>query len=282
MTALTQRSGTVAGTRYTAYDQGAHLAQWSVEGAPVVWVSEQARYAVGEPIRGGVPVCWPWFADGPDGRHRPAHGFARTAPWTLVEQEQGRARHRLTWQLTGADTDGLPGAQTYPTHFRLALTADIGPDLALTLAVRNTGDDELVFEAALHTYLAVGDVRQVEVLGLEGAGYYDKVLGRHARQEGPVRLEGETDRVYERSAAVVVDDPVQDRQLRVTPVGATHTVVWNPWADKAGAMADFGEQEWTGMLCVETARVGRDAVRLAAGQEHRMTARIETTGRDAR
>lgn len=280
MDRMRPRQGTVGQSSYTAYDHGAHLARWAVRGTPVVWVSEEAVYDPGTPVRGGVPVCWPWFANGPDGDRTPSHGFVRTAPWELLEHRTAPDRHRLRWQLTAAQAAGRPGSQTFPHDFRLQLQVDVAADLAVTLRVRNTDRQPWSFEAALHTYLHVGDVRRVRVEGLDDTGYWDKVTQRAERQQGPVRLSGETDRIYHAPAVVSVDDPVLDRVLRITPAGSTDTVVWNPWVEQAAGLPDLGDDEWSYMLCVETAVVGSNAIRLAPGQEHRLTARIALTGRD--
>jgi glucose-6-phosphate 1-epimerase len=118
---------------------------------------------------------------------------------------------------------------------------------------------------ALHTYLAVGDVRQVAIAGLDGASYLDKVTGQPEVQVGDVTIVAETDRVYDRGADVVVTDPVLGRRLRVASEGAANTVVWNPWVAKSAAMPDFGDDEWPGMLCIEAGNVLDHAVTLEPG-----------------
>lgn len=264
----------------TAYDQGAHLAEWTIEDVPVVWVSSRSAYAVGRAIRGGVPVCWPWFAAGPSGELKPMHGFARTAPWQLVEEDTGPGEVRLVWVLTDADVDGLPGAERFPHPFRAELSVSVDSVCTVALTVTNTGTDAFDYEAALHTYLHVGDIHQVAVTGLDGADYFDKVLQTNARQHGPITFSGETDRVYTSTATVLVHDAGLERTLQVEKSGSPTTVVWNPWIEKAGAMPDFGDDEWRQMVCVETAAVGDDSVRLQPGAAYTLSTTIRIVARD--
>ena len=147
----------------------------------------------------------------------------------------------------------------------------MGRELTTSLTVHHAGGEPFLYEAALHTYLHVGDVRRVTVHGLENTPYKDKVLGGREQPgvDGPVRFVGETDRVYlDTTAAVTADDPALDRRLTVEKAGSDSTVVWNPWATKAAAFADFGDDEWPGMLCIETANVGGGAITLGPGQSH--------------
>ena len=141
----------------------------------------------------------------------------------------------------------------------------------MALEIRNTGDTAFTFEAALHTYLAVSDVRRIRVHGLENTAYLDKVAGGPSRREGsaPLTFKGETDRVYlDTTSACTIEDRDWRRRIIVAKAGSRSTVVWNPWEEKARAMADLGEAAWTGMVCIETANAGADARALAPGDSH--------------
>lgn len=151
--------------------------------------------------------------------------------------------------------------------------------LELTLEVTNHGAQPCRYEAALHTYLAVSDIRQATVTGLEETDYLDAVAEFARCRQGPesIRFTGETDRLYvDTGATCVVDDPGWRRRLIVEKTGSAATVVWNPWVDKARALADLGDDEWPGFVCIETCNVGPHAVSLAAEQTRVMTARIRT------
>lgn len=270
---LTPRVHDDGRSRLVAYDHGAHLASWELDEEPVLWLSPQASLDGSRAIRGGVPICFPWFADGPDGAHSPSHGVVRTATWRPAptrDQEEVWA-----WEIAHHDVAGAPGAEQVPGPFHLRYAVRLSPAptagspvLALHLEVHNPGPTDYTAEVALHTYLAVGDVEQVRVEGLDGAEHLDKVTGARRRQHGAVELTGETDRIYDRSDTVQVHDPAWARVLELTPSGATQTVVWNPWAQKAAAAADLADDSWRSFVCVETAASGARALDLEPGQTH--------------
>ncbi len=255
------------------YLHGAHVTSWRPRGAEVLWVSRDAVFRPDKAIRGGVPICFPWFAGGLDDSRSPAHGFARITGWDLVDAVADASGAELVLALS--DTTGTRALWPHPfvADYRVRFGAD---ELVLTLTVTNTGDRPFTFEEALHTYFGVGDIRQVRVEGLDGARYLNTVpgeeLGPHV-QDGPVTFAGETDRTYQgTNATAVIRDGA--RGVTVGRDGSGSAVVWNPWVAKSASMSDFGDDEWTGMLCVETANVKADAVTLEPGARHTMTARM--------
>ncbi len=260
------------------YLHGAHVTAYAPAGAdPVIWMSGASMFAPERPIRGGVPICFPWFGGGREPGMSPAHGFARLADWTLVGAEDVDGVVTLTLRLTEADVAGVPGSDVWRFPFELTYAVTFGAELTLALTVRNTGDEECSFEEALHSYFHVKDVTAVTVEGLDGATYLDKAPGGgpdHAVQSGPVTFGAETDRVYRSSGTATVVDPGAARTITVAKDGSANTVVWNPWTAKAAAMADYGDAEWPTMVCVETANALEHAIVLPAGQSHTMTARI--------
>jgi len=161
--------------------------------------------------------------------------------------------------------------------YAVAFEIRLGSTLSMALSVTNPGEAPVTFEEALHTYLAVGDVRRAAVEGLEGASYVDKVDGGRRKTQGanPVAIDSETDRLYlDTEAEALLTDPVFGRRIRVAKTGSRSTVVWNPWVAKSKAMPDFGDDEWPGMICVETANAADNAVTLPAHTSHVMTAAI--------
>ena len=252
------------------YDHGAHVWSWSLDGDAVLWTSAKSVSETGKALRGGVPICWPWFGPGRTGDLTPAHGFARISEWTLA----GRIVHANAEVLTySLDPDAAPGALP-GQDWRVTYEVSVGDVLELALTVENLGATLLSYEVALHTYLTVGDVRRVTIAGLEGASYLDKVTGRQEVQAGDVTIVAETDRVYDRCSEVVVTDPVLGRRLRVATEGAANTVVWNPWVAKSAAMPDFGDDEWPGMLCIEAGNVMDHAVSLEPGRSETLRYRL--------
>lgn len=259
-------------------DHGAHVIAWQPEGSahPVLWLSSTSAYAAGKAIRGGIPICFPWFGPGLTGDKKPAHGFVRAVAWRRAEVTEHGNTLRVTYTIDPAITGDQP---SFPHDYRARLTAEFAPThLAVTLWARNTGDQPFTLEEALHTYLAVSDVREIAIEGLDDASYLDKNLPDPAFdqvQSGPLRLTGPTDRVHVHHGPVTVVDPGFGRRIRLTTEGSADVVVWNPWDEAAAGMADMGPGEWTGMVCVEAANVFADAVTLLPGEDWEITQRIE-------
>jgi glucose-6-phosphate 1-epimerase len=259
------------------YLHGAHLTAFQPRGArPLLFMSERSQFDAAKPIRGGVPVIFPWFGPRAGSPDSPAHGIARIRAWDLEScARQADGSVRVAFALAGDDA----ARALWPHAFGLRLIFTIGRSLGIELETR-AGDAPLAFEEALHTYLLVGDVRQVGIDGLENTEYIDKVDGFRRKTQGSeaIRIGGETDRVYVNTrSACIVRDPVLDRTLTVEKENSSSTVVWNPWIQKARAMPDFGDDEWPTMLCIETANVGDGAIRLDAGQTHRMRALLRVS-----
>lgn len=268
--ALTTKDGTV-----TVYDQGAHVSAWIPTASdPVLFVSRRSAFEQGSPIRGGIPVCLPWFGPGRTGDRSPAHGFARVLPWVRVACDESSAVFELTEAALGPED-----REAFPHAFTARLEVRMEDSLELRLTMANTGEEAFEIEEALHTYLAVGDVREATIRGLEDAEYLDKVLG--AQRTPPageaLRITAETDRVYLSGGPVVVEDPVLERRLSITTEGAANTVVWNPWSEKAARMEDFGDDEWPAMLCIEGANALDDAVTIQPGASHELVYRVEVS-----
>ncbi len=257
------------------YLQGVHVAHFQPKGErPVLWMSAESRFEAGKPIRGGVPICFPWFGPRAGSPEAPLHGFARILPWTagpVTREADGSLRAVLDLPADAAARGGFPG------ELSLSLAVTVGRSLKMELTARNVTRAAVTFEEALHSYFAVSDVRQVRVRGLEGVPYVDKTAAM-ARKPGTgeaIAIAAETDRVYlGASGPVTIEDPGWRRRIVVGKTGSETTVVWNPWVAKAKAMADFGDEEWTGMVCVETANAMDDAVTLAPGAAHVMTATL--------
>lgn len=251
--------------------QGAHVTRWTPAGRePVLFMSERSAFLPGVPIRGGVPICFPWFGAHPAVEGAPAHGFARRVPWRLVDAQHPADDVVLTFRLTDDETTR---SSAWPHRFSATYTVTVGRELRLALSVVNTDDVPVSVEAALHTYLAVTDVRAVRVEGLEDQPYVDRGTGAHPGQGAPIEFTAETDRIYGgTTATTAVTGEGVPHTVTVAKEGSRSTVVWNPWSERAAALADLADDEWTRMVCVETCNVDADAVRLEPGQEHTMAA----------
>jgi len=258
---------------------GALVCEWTPAGQTIstLFVSPRATFAAGTAIRGGVPVCFPWFSNHPSDPTKPAHGFARTRLWQVAKlARDGEGDVRAALRLTSdAETRAY-----WPAEFVATLTVSLGRSLAMTLEVENTGADEITYESALHTYLAVGDVERIRIHGLERTRFVDKVAGFKEKTAGdaPLAIAGEVDRVYlDTTAPCIVDDPVLGRRIRIEKDRSLATVVWNPGYEKARGVADIGGEAWRSFVCVETANCRPHVVRLAPRARHAMTARIDVT-----
>jgi D-hexose-6-phosphate mutarotase len=252
--------------------QGAHLMNWrpKSQAIPVVWLSRDAKLAVGKSIRGGVPVCWPWFGSHASESGFPGHGFARTVPWHVVESgSEPDGSTRITLRLTESEKTRAQ----WPHDSRLDLTVIVGEALRMELVTENTGRADFVIGEALHTYLQIGDIGAVRVTGLDRCDYWDKVGNSTLRkQAGAITFSGETDRVYiNTSEECVIEDDKLKRRIHITKSGSLSTVVWTPWTEKAGKMGDLGQPDgWREMVCVESANAIENVVKVAAGTRHTM------------
>jgi glucose-6-phosphate 1-epimerase len=263
-------SATAAGEIYLL---GAQVTSWKPAGRQeMFFVSSQSRWEEGHAIRGGVPICFPWFGAKVDDPRAPAHGFVRTKAWQL--ESIARARDAVTVAMfteSGEDT-----RKWWPAKFRVIYRVTFDSELSIELEVINTGESSLRFEEALHAYHRVGDVERVRVRGLDGVCYFDKTdSNRKKTQQGEIAVVSETDRVYlNTGGAVELDDPLFKRRTRITKGNSRTTVVWNPWAEKAHSLPDFADDEGKQMICIESGNVSENAVALEPGQRHAMKAVI--------
>ncbi|MEM7627365.1 MAG: D-hexose-6-phosphate mutarotase [Planctomycetota bacterium] len=253
------------------YLLGATVTDWQPAGHdPVLFTADHAVFREGKGIRGGVPVCFPWFSDHPTDPNAPAHGLVRAKPWHLTQTALGP---------DGVDVEMV----TNLDQLRAELRTTFGPNLTVRLIVTNTSDTDQTFESALHTYLTLGDIHQASVTGLEHAEYVDHLQSQERLNQGdaPITFTAETDRVYQNTPATcVLHDPAMKRKITVEKLGSLSTVVWNPWIDKSKRLSDFGDDEYLGMCCIETANIAEHAVTLAPGEAHTTLVKIgvEKTG----
>jgi len=237
----------------------------------LLFVSDKAYYEDGKAIKGGIPVCWPWFGPDPDGKGRPAHGFVRNRQWQVSASESlADGSTKVIMSLTESDeTRGI-----WPHPFRLSIEITVGDSLRVELVTHNSGAENVTISQALHTYFQVGDISKVSVLGLEGAEYIDKVDDSTRKiQTGAVTIDAEVDRIYTGvTGELVIDDASLGRKIHITSTGCSTAVVWNPWAETAASMADLDDDDYRKMICVETANAGPETVEIAAGGYYRLQA----------
>ena len=257
--------------------QGAHLMTFQPKGEqPVVWVSPAAKLAPGKSIRGGVPICWPWFGAHASEPTFPAHGFARTAQWQVVASESSAdGSTRITFELPQGS---MPPGQ-WPHSCRLRFVATIGKTLTVELITENTGNQAFEIGEALHTYFTISDVDALRITGMEGCTYLDKVgMAQTRTQQGAIRIASEVDRIYiDTDSDCLIEDSGFNRRIRIAKNGSRSNVVWNPWIEKSARMGDFGSDTgYRGMVCVESANADRNRVTVAPGDTHAMRVTYST------
>ena len=236
-------------------------------------MSDDSQYAEGKPIRGGIPVCFPWFNRLPEHPDAPQHGFARIQPWVVDQVTEDNGRLEAQFRLT--DTE-LSRASMWPYQFAARYAVTVGETLDLALEVRNRGDVQFAFEVALHTYFAVGDVRLARVRGLAGLDFYRENRSR-VRESGPVRIVDGVSRRYPAATSATIDDLANRRSIHVSSEGATGAVLWNPGPVTAAAIPDFDAGGWRGMLCFENCNIGDGKVRLEPGATHLMRTTVSVS-----
>jgi len=251
--------------------QGAHLMTWQPHGQePVIWLSKFAKFAPGKSIRGGVPICWPWFGPHATDSKLPGHGFARTVMWEVLEtKEMPDGATYLRFALV--ETDATRAQWPHPCSVQIEFT--IGRTLHIDLVTRNIGTQPFVLGEALHTYFHIKDVGQMSIRGLENCDYMDKAggLSELKKQLDGIRIESEVDRVYLNTTAdCLIKDRGLHRIIRIAKHGSNATVVWNPWTEKADKMGDFGPEGYRGMVCVESANALDNTATVEPGETHHL------------
>jgi glucose-6-phosphate 1-epimerase len=256
------------------YLLGANVTSWKPEGREEMFlVSSQSRWKEGSAIRGGVPICFPWFGAKADDPKAPAHGFVRTRTWELESIAQAGDAVVVSMFIESNEAT----RRWWPGDFHLVYRVTFASELSLELEVTNTGGNSFRFEEALHAYYRVGNVEMARVRGLDAVRYFDKTeSNREKTQQGEIAITSETDRVYLNTiGAIELHDPILRREIRVTKENSRTTVVWNPWIEKAHALSDFADDEWRRMICIETSNVSDYSVALVPGQQHCMKALVK-------
>jgi glucose-6-phosphate 1-epimerase len=262
------------------YLYGAQVTSWQPANAEeVLFLSEHSHWQDGRAIRGGIPICFPWFRSKVDDATAPAHGFVRTKEWRL---DSVKADGDSVVVICSTENDES-AHRWWPHTFRLQHVISVGSSLRLQLIVTNTGQTPFHFEEALHTYFRVSQAESVSIHGLDRITYLDNTDGNREKiQSGDLILTSKTDNAYidTRGAAELID-PAWHRTLRTEKVNSATTVVWNPWQEGAASLSDLGKDEWHRFACVEASNILSSAISLAPGQEHRMRATISVLPKNA-
>ncbi|MGB2925733.1 MAG: D-hexose-6-phosphate mutarotase [Limnothrix sp.] len=237
----------------------------------VIFVSDLVAFKAGKAIRGGVPICWPWFGPDPDGQGRPNHGFVRDRLWQVISTETTTTGE--TRVILGLN-DTPETRKIWDYAFELAIAITVGKTLTIELITRNTGDKAFTITQAMHTYFKIGDISQTKVVGLDNCDYLDKVDGgKQKNQLGEVAIASEVDRVYLNAPSeLVIQDVALDRTIKISSQNSKTAIVWNPWIEKAAAMGDLGNENYKTMICVETANAADDTIEIMPHSDFQLSA----------
>lgn len=255
--------------------QGAQILSWIPRGEEeVIWLSEDASFATGKSVRGGVPICWPWFGAHISNEVFPAHGFARTTLWHVLSTEALADGNTCICLSMVPDADN---ADMWPADTNVQFQLTIGKKLQLELLTHNNGSKPVTISQALHTYFNVADVTNLLLHGLEDTDYLDKPDDfKRKHQKGAICIDQEVDRIYlDTVSDCVIEDKTLKRNITISKTGSRSTVVWNPWQEVAEKMGDLGEQGYKHMLCVESCNAADDAVVIDPGKAHTLWVQYE-------
>ncbi len=252
---------------------GAHVTSFKPHNKqPMIWVSDECVYKEGTVIRGGIPVCWPWFGAHPHDKTKPSHGFVRNRYWNVKSVTETDTETILTFFLT----DDESTRQHWDYSFEVNLTVKISDKLEVNLTTVNTDVKPLTVGGALHTYFPVSKISDISVSGLADRSYADALQGmKQLIQDGHIIFTGEVDRVYLNTPDTCkIDDPAFAENICIAKQGSNSTVVWNPWKDKAAGLSGFGNDEYHDMVCIETTNALEDVYKVNPGETHSLSATI--------
>lgn len=265
--------------------QGAHIVSYQVDGdQPLIWSNPGAVFHKGKAIRGGMPICWPWFGNfqrnpqsvqamRQSSEPANAHGEVRAIDWELMGMgEDGEA---LIVEFIQPKAEGqLPG---WPHTVGLKLQIRLDAALNVSLVSFNAGSEDVTLSQALHSYFAISDIKQVSIEGLDGVSYLNTLESWEKQnvQAGDITFTGETDRIYQDTPDLIsIVDPAWKRRIQIQTIGSNSSVVWNPWIEKTKTFSDMEADGWQNMVCVETANVMGDIVTLKPNDMHVMSVSI--------
>jgi glucose-6-phosphate 1-epimerase len=260
----------------TVFLQGAQLTQYQPhKEPPVIWLSPDCDYKVGSPLRGGIPICWPWFGaldKNPESIQQQvsssveqAHGFVRVLEWD-IDFIKAISLDETELQMSLA----LDASERWPFSCKLVLKFTIGARLTVCFEVHNNDSKAFVFTSALHSYFAISDINKTKISGLDSKPFIDALNDWEVfTQHGDITIDCEIDRIYETSGGdVQIVDSQWQRQISIVSNSSASVVVWNPWVEKSKRLSQFSDSNFKQMLCVESANIGGDSVALQPGDWH--------------
>lgn len=253
---------------------GAHVTSFRPHNSKeVLWMSPESNFEVGKPIRGGIPVCFPWFGPHKTDQEKPPHGFARLVYWDVKETAAGTDDETLVrLQLYSSEETKV----YWPHDFLAEIIVTVGETLKITLKVTNKSDEQYNYSCALHSYFNISAIGDISILGLEGARYYNQLEPGDFIQDLPVlRIQkAETRHYYDAEASCLIDDQVFKRKIHIAKAGSKITTVWNPGKETCANIADIPDDGYKTFVCIETVNSFQDMIILNPGGSHETSAII--------
>lgn len=248
---------------------GGHLLWFKPQGEKdIIWLSEKAIFDQSKAVRGGIPICWPWFGQA----GTPSHGFARTSQWSLLEHRENENGVIVSLALE----DNEETYAIWPHKFKNVLTFEIGQELKVSLTSTNTGNQPWSYSGALHTYFDIANINDIDITGM-GPKYLDSTQqGKVCEGGSTLTFNGETDRVYTQpEATITINDKNNNREILVNNEGHNAAVIWNPWQALSVNMGDMADNSYETMVCVEST-IHQPSIELAPGQSHTLLTTISS------
>lgn len=249
--------------------QGAHVLSWkSTNKDEVLWLSSTAQYKYGTPVRGGIPICWPWFSTHESNASFPSHGFARNVIWEVINTKMINVNEtEISFQLR-TNTLDEKFKKFWPQATVVEYKLCVGKELKMELSTFNKSDKPLTISQALHTYFNIHNIDNTKVYGLDTKTYLDKTEAFNSKQQdGPITINNEVDRIYLDTKDDVTIE-TKTRKIIIKKQGSQSTVVWNPWKELAKKMGDLDDEGYRNMLCVESANVASDIVNIKPNESY--------------
>lgn len=253
---------------------GAHIVSYSpARKGEVLWMSPYSSFEEGKAIRGGIPVCFPWFGLHKSDDNLPQHGFARIMNWEVTETKTlASGENLISMQLCSSDKT----KEFWPFDFCAEMIFTIGTSLSVTLKVNNTSTETIEYTSALHSYFSLSGIENISIEGLENTRYQNQLDGGDYVQETPLLAinKAETRHYYNTEATCIISDPIFNRRISIEKLGSKNSTVWNPWAETCAEMGDMPNDAYETFVCLETVNKIEDAICLEAGESHETTAII--------
>ena len=253
---------------------GAHITSFKPKNEEeILWMSPASNFIAGKAIRGGIPVCFPWFGPHKTDIRKPQHGFGRLMEWNLTSTGQNSIGETLIrLELSSSEETRA----YWPCDFFAEMAISVGKTLKATLKITNISNAQFGYSCALHTYYSISSIEEIKIEGLKGSRYYkNDVAGKFIQESPKLEIHELVDRhYYETESTIVIEDPNLKRNIRATKKGSRVTTVWNPWLENCCKISDMPDYAYKSFVCVEAVNSFDDTIILNPGESHETSVSI--------